>query len=188
MNACQDELKEEKSIMKEWDTNIDSCIQREEECSDKRRRFSTKLNKCRSDKRKLKINCKDNLKLNETMHEIYGIENIGIKDEYVPLKLSYTPKMETIRKLIGLPCSYSKVQVDQEIELVVLIDLCKKYPCLFGEDTFTPSTPSKRVHHNGDEEEEKDYENDEDYEIEKEYYEEEENCIKLKKKKIIMNK
>ncbi|KAL3274905.1 hypothetical protein HHI36_019686 [Cryptolaemus montrouzieri] len=29
MNACQDELKEEKSIMKELDTNIDSCIQRE---------------------------------------------------------------------------------------------------------------------------------------------------------------
>ncbi|KAL3280503.1 hypothetical protein HHI36_024223 [Cryptolaemus montrouzieri] len=41
MNACQDELKEEKSIMKELDTNIDSCIQREKECLDKRRRFST---------------------------------------------------------------------------------------------------------------------------------------------------
>ncbi|KAL3283670.1 hypothetical protein HHI36_006808 [Cryptolaemus montrouzieri] len=45
INACQDELKEEKSIMKGLDTNIDSCIQGEEECLDKRRRFSTKLNK-----------------------------------------------------------------------------------------------------------------------------------------------
>ncbi|KAL3286515.1 hypothetical protein HHI36_001020 [Cryptolaemus montrouzieri] len=70
MNACQNELKEEKSIMKELDTNIDSCIQREEECLDKRRRFSTELNKCRSDKRRIKINCRDNLKLNQTMHEM----------------------------------------------------------------------------------------------------------------------
>ncbi|KAL3290259.1 hypothetical protein HHI36_023609 [Cryptolaemus montrouzieri] len=70
MNACQDELKEGKSIMKELDTNIDSCIQREEECLDKRRRFSTKLNECRNDKRRIKINCKDNLKLNQTMHEM----------------------------------------------------------------------------------------------------------------------
>ncbi|KAL3285451.1 hypothetical protein HHI36_024188, partial [Cryptolaemus montrouzieri] len=62
MNACQDELGEGKSIMKELDTNIDSCIHREEECLDERSRFSTKLNKCRIDKRRMKINCKDNLK------------------------------------------------------------------------------------------------------------------------------
>ncbi|KAL3269000.1 hypothetical protein HHI36_008085 [Cryptolaemus montrouzieri] len=71
MNACQDELKEENSMMKELDTNIDSCIHREEESSDERSRFSTKLNKCRIDKRRIKINCKDNSKLNQTMHEMY---------------------------------------------------------------------------------------------------------------------